>query len=175
MIKIFTDGSVYPNPNLIQNSKGAWAFIALNGDVVTAKWGIMPCVTNNRAEMIAVIEAMKHLNVTDVADIYTDCRYVCDGINKWSIGWRRYGWKNHIKNKDLWIKMIAEANTKSGLMVRWIEGHDNNIHNQFVDKLVNFARIARSINSTKFPIGELDKKYSILSKRLKSKAMTLCQ
>ena len=149
-MKIFTDGSVHPNPN----GNGGWAFVAINDKLVTAKWGFDVKTTNNRMEMMAVIEAMGHLSIIDIADIYTDSEYVSKGINHWCYGWRKAGWPDHIKNKDLWLKMLAEADTKGSVMVKWTKAHCNNFYNDLADRLANFARVNKFQQIMEFPVDD---------------------
>jgi ribonuclease HI len=133
-IEIFTDGACSGNPG-----KGGWAAILKfekhekeisGGDVHT---------TNNRMEMSAVINALKLLKEPCDVKIYSDSRYVCDGIsNGWAKKWQKNNWfrsKNELaKNPDLWqeILLLIEKHT---IKMIWIKGHEGNIYNERCDKL----------------------------------------
>jgi len=101
IIKIYTDGACSGNPG-----KGGWGAILLYQDKEKTINGFDPETTNNRMELIAVIEALKIIKKNIKIEIYTDSNYVKDGITKWIFSWKKNGWKNSkkqvVKNSDRW-------------------------------------------------------------------------
>jgi ribonuclease HI len=102
--------------------------------------------TNNRMELQAAIEALKAIGSVAEATIFTDSRYVIDGLTKWLQGWRRRGWKTTtdtpVKNRQLWIA-LADQNHPG---IRWqhVRGHSGDPNNERVDAIARlFAQGAR--------------------------------
>lgn len=115
--------------------------------------------TNNRMELLAVIEALEKIKMTDVhVTVYTDSRYVSDAVNKkWIQGWIRRKWKN-VKNPDLWKRFIAAFNKTPATFV-WIKGHNEHPQNERCDVL--------AVNAALSPQGHLvDEGYEQESKKL---------
>ena len=96
--------------------------------------------TNNRMEMIAVIEALKLIKSDCEISLYTDSKYVMDGVNKWLSGWKQKGWKTSnkkpVKNQDLW-ESIDQCITKHNIEWHWVKGHAGNPGNELADELAN--------------------------------------
>ena len=97
-----------------------------------------PATTNNRMELLAVIEALKSLKRPVKAHVYTDSQYVQKGISEWIHNWKRRGWKTAakepVKNADLWMSLDAEA-AKHQIDWRWVRGHDGHPENERADAL----------------------------------------
>tara|TARA_Y100001935_G_C17188072_1_gene448623 strand:+ start:304 stop:735 length:432 start_codon:yes stop_codon:yes gene_type:complete len=134
MIKIYTDGACSGNPGT-----GGWGAVILgtNEDPIYLNGGENN-TTNNRMELTAAIEAIIYnLNIEDL-EIYTDSKYLKDGIEKWIINWKQNGWKTAnkkpVKNKDLWIKLDNEI-SKHNIKWNWVKGHANNQYNEKADEL----------------------------------------
>ncbi len=91
--------------------------------------------TNNRMELLAVIEALKKLKITGTeAIVFTDSRYVADAVEKgWVFGWEKKNFKNK-KNVDLWIKFLKEFR-KHKVQFKWIKGHNEHPQNERCDQL----------------------------------------
>ncbi|MCI5059636.1 MAG: ribonuclease HI [Alphaproteobacteria bacterium] len=133
-ITIYTDGACSGNPG-----PGGWgAILQWNGHEKELSGG-EPDTTNNRMEMMAVIKALEALkkdenNVT----IYTDSKYVLEGVEKWLVGWKARGWrtaaKKPVKNQDLWER-IDSALSKNHVKFIWVKGHSGDEMNERVDKL----------------------------------------
>ena len=106
--------------------------------------GLEPQTTNNRMEMTAVIKALNALIEPCEVTLYTDSRYVVDGITKWVHCWRRNGWvnasKQPVRNADLWHELI-EAIQRHEVEWQWVRGHDGHVENERVDKLASDAAI----------------------------------
>ena len=96
--------------------------------------------TNNRMELTAAIEGLNALKRSSRVVLYTDSRYVMNGITDWLPGWKRRGWKTAskkpVKNKDLW-QALDEACQRHDIDWRWVKGHDGNPGNERADELAN--------------------------------------
>jgi len=91
--------------------------------------------TNNRMELLAVIDALKKLKSpgTHVL-VFTDSKYVVDSVKKgWVFGWEKKGFKDR-KNTDLWKDFLVEYR-KHEVDFKWIRGHNNHIQNERCDVL----------------------------------------
>tara|TARA_B100002019_G_C21204322_1_gene565804 strand:- start:272 stop:688 length:417 start_codon:yes stop_codon:yes gene_type:complete len=129
MITVYTDGSCLKNPN----GPGGWAFLVLGLEKRWEVSGGNPSTTNNRMELEAVIQTLEFLsNTNDNISIYTDSKYVINGITEWIHNWIRKNWKN-VKNSDLWKKLYKLNDDK--VEWKWVKGHSGNIYNDRVDKL----------------------------------------
>ena len=141
VIHIYTDGACSGNPGA-----GGWGAVLLfPNDSQENISGQESMTTNNRMELIAVVQALKSLN-EDRHNIvvYTDSKYVKMGITEWIHGWRRNGWKTAskkaVKNKDLWISLY-EVSLMHNITWEWVKGHDGNIYNEKADILARNAII----------------------------------
>lgn len=100
--------------------------------------------TNNRMELLAVIEALNLLKKPCNIKLYSDSKYVVDAINKkWLDGWQSANWKlntkNPVKNIDLWKKYL-ECQKDHDIEFIWVKGHASNKYNEMCDKLAVSAR-----------------------------------
>ena len=133
MIEIYTDGACSGNPG-----PGGWGAFLRIGDAETEMCGGEPATTNNRMELLAVIEALQSLTLPVEACIYTDSQYVQKGISEWIHSWKRRGWKTAgkqpVKNEDLWRRLDALA-VGHTLEWRWVKGHAGHPDNERVDAL----------------------------------------
>ena len=96
--------------------------------------------TNNRMELTAVIEALNALKGSRNVVVYTDSKYVKDGINSWIDNWKKRGWKTAakkpVKNQDLWQALDAAREAHQIEWV-WVKGHAGNDGNEQADALAN--------------------------------------
>ncbi len=133
MIEIFTDGACSGNPG-----PGGWGVLIINGGGETELYGGDSATTNNRMEMMAVIEALKATDPNTPIRLFTDSQYVKNGINDWISGWKRNGWKTAarkpVKNKDLWTEIDALAEGRD-IEWRWVKGHAGHPGNERADEL----------------------------------------
>jgi len=133
MIDIYTDGACSGNPG-----PGGWGVLLRVGTAETELCGGEPATTNNRMELLAVIEALQSLVQPVEARVYTDSQYVQKGINEWIHSWKRRGWKTAgkepVKNEDLWRRLDALASGHK-LEWHWVRGHNGNPENERVDAL----------------------------------------
>ncbi len=137
-IEIFTDGACSGNPG-----KGGWGAILRHKETEKELSGAEKETTNNRMELTAVIEALKALKTTCVITLYTDSRYVMDGINQWLPNWKKNNWKttnkkSEVKNIDLW-QQLDELVQQHEIKWIWVKGHAGHPENERVDKLARDA------------------------------------
>jgi ribonuclease HI len=133
MIDIYTDGACSGNPG-----PGGWGFLVRMANIETELCGGEPATTNNRMELLAVIEALQSLTHPVEARVYTDSQYVQKGITVWIHSWKQRGWKTAgkepVKNEDLWRRLDALA-TGHRLQWHWVKGHAGHPDNERVDAL----------------------------------------
>lgn len=135
VIEIYTDGACRGNPG-----PGGWGALLISGKHQKTMHGGEADSTNNRMELTAAIEALNALKGHSNVILYTDSKYVMDGINKWMPDWKKRGWKTAakkpVKNKDLW-QALDEAVSRHDIDWRWVKGHDGNPGNEMADELAN--------------------------------------
>ena len=130
---IYTDGACLGNPG-----PGGWAAHVRVAEESTNLSGGDPSTTNNRMEIQAVIAALAHLSEPFEIDLYTDSRYVINGIRDWIQTWMQNNWKTAnrkpVKNKELWQELQARVQEHS-ITWHWVRGHSGNQFNELVDQL----------------------------------------
>jgi ribonuclease HI len=142
---IFTDGACSGNPG-----PGGWGSILVSPlGKVKELGGAAAQTTNNKMELTATLEALLALTrvktlTTNEVSLYTDSKYVIQGITQWIHGWRRNGWKNSqgedVANKDLWEQLGAVA-PKFKIDWLYIPGHSGYPGNERCDQIaVAFAK-----------------------------------
>ncbi len=136
-IEIFTDGACSGNPG-----PGGWGAILRTGAHEKELSGGERATTNNRMEMMAVIQGLAALTKPSKVTLYTDSRYVLDGATKWIKNWKKNGWKTAdkkpVKNEDLWRLLEVEA-ARHEIAWRWVRGHDGHAENERADALARGA------------------------------------
>ena len=137
IINIWTDGACSGNPG-----PGGWGVLIKYDSSTKEISGSEKNTTNNRMEMIAVIEALKYIDTKSKINLYTDSKYVKEGITNWIISWKKNNWKNSkkndVKNKDLWVELDI-LSQKHNISWNWVKGHSGNIENDIADKLATQA------------------------------------
>lgn len=135
-ITIYTDGACSGNPG-----KGGWAAVIIDDKNEKTISGSEPLTTNNRMELSAVINALKEVGSAEL-DIYTDSKYVKNGIESWIKNWKINGWmtaaKQPVKNKDLWLELDTLVSEKA-IGWKWVKGHSNDHYNTIVDEAARKA------------------------------------
>ena len=133
-IDIYTDGSALGNPG-----PGGYAAVLLSGDRRLEISGGFACTTNNRMELMAVLEAHQALKGNDhTIRLYSDSKYVVDAfVKEWIRGWQRRSWKN-VKNVDLWERLLP-LTQKHRITWCWIKGHAEIPENERCDVLAKAA------------------------------------
>ena len=133
MIDIYTDGACSGNPGI-----GGWGVVIINNKKIIKLNDGMMNTTNNQMELVAAINALEYFKAEQTITIYTDSKYVKDGITFWINKWKINGWKTAnkkpVKNKTLWIKLNNQIE-KHNIIWKWVKGHDGNKYNEFADLL----------------------------------------
>lgn len=131
-VRLVTDGACSGNPG-----PGGWAALLVSGGREKMLSGGEPQTTNNRMELMAVIEGLSALNRTSDVRIVTDSKYVMDGMTQWIHGWKRRGWltaaKKDVKNRDLW-EALDSACSRHRVEWEWVRGHAGHEENERVDE-----------------------------------------
>lgn len=134
-VVIYTDGACKGNPG-----PGGWGVVLRSADKEKHLHGGELMTTNNRMEMTAVIEALKALKMACHVSLYTDSKYVMQGVTEWMGGWKARGWKtagkDPVKNVDLWQE-IDELLGKHQIDWHWVKGHAGHPGNELADTLAN--------------------------------------
>lgn len=134
-VAIFTDGSCKGNPG-----PGGWGALLRMGPHEKELSGGEAETTNNRMEMTAVIKGLSALTEPCEVSLYSDSKYVLDGITKWVDGWKKRGWvtasKKPVRNADLWHELIAAAGHHE-VSWHWVKGHSGHPENERVDTLAS--------------------------------------
>ncbi len=143
-ITIYTDGSCLDNPGT-----GGWGAILLYQENKKVISGGEKDTTNNKMELMAVIEALKVLKEPCDIDLYLDSTYVKNGITSWINTWKKNGWKTankkEVKNQELW-QILDKLQKKHNINWHWVKAHENNKLNNEVDNIAR--KTAESIKST---------------------------
>ncbi|MDD5457122.1 MAG: ribonuclease HI [Candidatus Margulisbacteria bacterium] len=138
---IYTDGACSGNPG-----PGGWGAILRykDGDKEFEKEinGAEPETTNNKMELTAVIKALEALKEKCKIDLYTDSKYVAQGIEEWLPNWEKNGWRNAnkkpVKNQELW-RRLKELKDQHKVTFHWVKGHADNPYNNRCDELAVLA------------------------------------
>ena len=133
-VTLYTDGACSGNPG-----PGGWGAILSYNGVEKELSGGDPNTTNNRMELLAVISGLEALKETCRVELYSDSKYVIDGLSKgWAVSWRKNGWRKADKkpalNPDLWERLLNLAE-KHQLAYHWVKGHADNPYNNRCDQL----------------------------------------
>jgi ribonuclease HI len=146
VIRAYTDGACKGNPG-----PGGWGVVLQEYDSLNTQFkgrsktlsGKDPETTNNKMELQAPIEALEALkgegrNII----IYTDSKYVQNGITSWIKNWKKNGWKTankqDVKNKNLWVQLESLVD-KHHVTWEWVKGHSGNPGNEQADQLATGA------------------------------------
>ena len=136
-VRLYTDGSCHGNPG-----PGGWAAILECDGRERELVGATRATTNNQMELTAVIEGLRALREPCRVEVFTDSRYVVDGMKSWLKNWKQRGWltadKKPVKNSDLWRALDGEA-AKHQTTWHWVRGHDGHPQNERCDALANAA------------------------------------
>ena len=133
-VTLYTDGACSGNPG-----PGGWgAILEYQGHEMELSGG-EDNTTNNRMELTAVIRGLQALKESCIVELYSDSKYVIDGLSKgWAASWRKNGWKKADKkpalNPDLW-EILLDLVEKHELRYHWVKGHAENPKNNRCDEL----------------------------------------
>ncbi|MGE0874463.1 MAG: ribonuclease HI [Burkholderiales bacterium] len=135
VVELFTDGACKGNPG-----PGGWGVLIRTASGERELCGGEALTTNNRMELLAVIQGLGALEPGSHVHVYTDSQYVQKGISEWIHSWKRRGWKTAdkkpVKNVDLWKKLDAAA-AAHRIDWRWVRGHNGHPENERADALAN--------------------------------------
>lgn len=136
-ITIYTDGACKKNPG-----PGGWAAILIYAEQEKIITGSEDYTTNNRMELLSVINALQLLKRESKVDLYTDSQYVSKGISVWLPKWQVKDWKtangSKVKNQDLWesLNLLVQGHN---IHWYWVKAHNGDLYNERVDKLAREA------------------------------------
>ncbi len=136
-IEIYTDGACKGNPG-----PGGWGVLLKAGGTEKELFGGERATTNNRMELMAVIQALSALKRPCEVTLFLDSQYVLKGITEWLPGWKAKGWrtasKQPVKNVELWQQLDALVQ-QGGHQIdwRWVRGHNGDPGNERADALAN--------------------------------------
>ena len=132
-IQIYTDGACSGNPGI-----GGWGAILIYNNTKKEIFDGDANTTNNKMELTAVIKSLESLKEECEIELYTDSKYVKNGITEWIYSWKKNDWKNskreEVKNKDLWQK-LDELSKIHKINWFWVKGHEDNELNNRADEL----------------------------------------
>jgi len=141
-LALFCDGACRGNPG-----PGSFAYMGQekNGNIIFQGSGVEMNTTNNRMELMGAIKSLqevKELGLNDIATtLYSDSRYVVDGLMQWIPNWKSRGWKKADgkapENLDLWQTLEQIASEFPKLNMQWVKGHAGHPQNEFCDSLAN--------------------------------------
>lgn len=135
VIEAFTDGACRGNPG-----PGGWGVLLRFKDQEKRLCGGETETTNNRMELMAVIQALECLKRDSKVKITSDSQYVLKGINEWMANWKKRGWKTAakkpVKNVDLWQR-LDNAQECHEIVWEWVKGHSGHTENEIADELAN--------------------------------------
>lgn len=129
-ITLYVDGACRGNPG-----PGGWGAYIITEDQEHKLCGGEALTTNNRMELTAAIEGIRHCPLDAELTIWTDSNYVKQGITEWITGWKKKNWKN-VKNPDLWQLLDATCQPRK-IQWHWIKGHAGHAGNEMADQLAN--------------------------------------
>ncbi len=138
-VTIYTDGACSGNPG-----PGGWGSVLMFEGHEKELSGYEPQTTNNRMELLAVIEGMRAMKEPCDIAVYSDSKYVVDAFKKdWISGWLARDWKNSqkkpVKNRDLWEALLEQVDFHSSIEWNWVKGHAGDPNNERADRLATGA------------------------------------
>ena len=134
-VDIYTDGACRGNPG-----PGGWGVLLRSNNREKELFGGSLNTTNNKMELLAAIKALESLNESCEVNLYTDSKYVKQGITEWIVKWKTNGFKNSKKkpvvNADLWVQ-LDDLTNKHKIYWFWVKGHSGHEFNERADMLAN--------------------------------------
>ena len=132
---IYTDGACRGNPG-----PGGWGALIKFESAEKEIFGGQPDTTNNQMELSAAIEGLAALKEPCSVELFTDSKYVMDGITLWIQNWKKNNWrtaaKKDVKNKELWQK-LDQLISQHRVQWHWVKGHSGDVGNETADLLAN--------------------------------------
>lgn len=136
VVTIYTDGACSGNPG-----PGGWGCILMYGEHTREHSGYVADTTNNQMELTAAIKGLQELKFACTVELYSDSKYLVEGMTSWLEGWKKKGWKTTsgpVKNRELWEELDRLASIHK---IKWIyvKGHASNKYNNRCDELATGA------------------------------------
>ena len=132
---IYTDGACRGNPG-----PGGWGALIKFKSTQKEIFGGQDNTTNNQMELTAAIEGLSTLKEPCNVKLFTDSKYVMDGITQWIQNWKKNNWKTSakkdVKNKELW-KQLDYLMVYHQVQFHWVKGHSGDLGNETADFLAN--------------------------------------
>ncbi len=133
-VEIYTDGACSNNPGA-----GGYCAILIYGKIERIVKGKELLTTNNRMELMAIIEGLKALKEACIVNLYSDSAYCINAFTKgWIYGWAKNGWKTktreNVKNKELWEELLTLTNKHKVNFIK-VKGHSDNEYNNRCDMI----------------------------------------
>ena len=132
---IYTDGACRGNPG-----PGGWGALVRFDSLEKEIFGGQDNTTNNQMELFAAIEGLSVLTEPCNVELFTDSKYVMDGITQWIQNWKKNNWrtaaKKDVKNKELWQK-LDQLIAQHQVQWHWVKGHSGDAGNEAADLLAN--------------------------------------
>lgn len=134
-ISLYSDGGAEPNPG-----KGGFGVIMSYKGIKKEFSQGYELTTNNRMELMGVIYGLERLKTKSIVNVFTDSRYVIDGIEKgWAERWRSKNWyrtkTDKAINSDLWERLLILISAQQKVTFNWIKGHAGHLENERCDEL----------------------------------------
>ena len=137
VVELFTDGACRGNPG-----PGGWGVLLRSDGKQKTLYGSEKLTTNNRMELLAVIEGMRALKSSQQVIVTTDSKYVQQGMGSWIHRWKQKGWRTAankpVKNVDLWKQLDALV-AQHEVTWKWVKAHAGHRENEMADALANLA------------------------------------
>ena len=134
-VTVYTDGACSGNPGI-----GGWGVVIFlrNDQKPVYLSGGKLHTTNNQMELMATIKALAYFNNSSNITLFTDSKYVKDGIESWILKWKKNGWKTStkkpVKNQDLWMELDKQIKRHT-MNWQWVKGHAGHKLNEQADYL----------------------------------------
>lgn len=134
-VEIYADGACFQDA---AGGVGGWGALIIESSEERQIYGGDSCTTNNKMEMTACIKALQALKQASIVNLYTDSKYLVNGITMWILGWKKSGWITKegepVKNRELW-EALDDLCKKHRVNWQWVRGHSGNRGNEIADAL----------------------------------------
>ena len=144
VVRIYTDGACSGNPG-----PGGWGAVLIFGENILELNEGFRHTTNNRMEILAVVNSLSKLKRSSEVVVISDSKYLVDAINKgWVQRWKSNGWRRNKKdmasNVDLWKLLLVQLQ-RHKVEFEWVKGHSGDTYNDLADKLAVEASVSKSL------------------------------
>ena len=135
MVEIYTDGCCLNNPGT-----GSWAFVKIKDSKTVTDSGAYKEATNQQMELKAAVMALESLEEATEVTLYSDSKYVVDGITKWIHKWMNRNWRTstgtQVANIELWKELYKLTYEKGHIITwMWVKGHNGNYYNELANNI----------------------------------------